>query len=429
MKHTFVLAMLICAASLPASTTDRPTVEPETAFVSPSQYTNAFFGFLLPLPTDPPFQEAPPPRPSTGQGHVLLFLHATTASFNYKPKLTALTISAKESPDSSSEALRKAATGLLSTGESPQPQRVEIAGKEFWRPTWEEKSAVGTIHSIKFATASNGYVLTFLITSFDGKLAGHLQRDVERIKFFDPSKAAEVAGAGSRSYPPPLGQPVASPTPSHIAQLSPGVVSGNTYRNETLGFSFQFPAGWALADKDTQEKIIQAGHQLADDNDLAAAREHSVVDQCSKRLLWANKYPEGTKTDEINPLIVIIAFDADCLPGVALPSSPNDTGAIRQLGTQIARTLSGTPFVGKGQNSLRTFTVQNRLMLDLSSAFEVEVPNRKEPWHAFTSIIFTKENSYWVFWIFEDGSQSGLDGLRNEIKVAFVLPAANAQQK
>ncbi|MGO9519223.1 MAG: hypothetical protein ACLPND_19490, partial [Candidatus Korobacteraceae bacterium] len=144
---------------------------------------------------------------------------------------------------------------------------------------------------------------------------------------------------------------------------------------------------------------------------------------CSKALLWATKFPEGTKTDEINPLIAIIAFDSDCLPGVALPTSLNDTVAIRRVGTQISRSLAGTPFFGKGQNSLKAFILQNRLMLDLSSEFKVEAPNRKEPTNVFTSIIFTESNSYWVLWMFEGGSQSALDGLRENVKIAFAPPS------
>lgn len=274
------------------------------------------------------------------------------------------------------------------------------------------------------------YVLQLTLVSFDAKLADALQRDIQSISFVGPSQAKALAGSNARLFHVTTNGPSNSPvTPSHIGQLSPGVFSGNTYRNESLGFSFQFPAGWALADKNTQEKIVQAGHELAYDNDPAAAREHSVAEQCSKRLLWASKYPEGTKTDEINPLIAIVAFDSDCLPGVVLPTSLNDTEAIRHVGTEMSRALSGTPFLGKGQNSLKAFMLQNRLMFDLSSTFKVEVPNRKEPWDVFTSIIFTEENSYWVMWIFEDGSQSGLDGLRNDIKIAFAPAAAKAVQR
>jgi len=141
-------------------------------------------------------------------------------------------------------------------------------------------------------------------------------------------------------------------------------VSGNTYTNDTLGFSFQFPSAWFVADKATQDKVVEAGHQFAYGNDSAAAREHEIAKECGRILLSVSQYPEGTKTDEVNPLVAIMAFDSDCLPGVRLPSSTSDVDAIRQLGVQIARSLKGTPFVGEGQNKIRAFVLQNRMMVD-----------------------------------------------------------------
>jgi hypothetical protein len=170
---------------------------PETSFLSRNQYTNAFFGFSLPLPTDPPFEEATLPS-NRGLDHVLLYVQTLTASFNYKPRLTLFLISAAESKDLSSDVVRKAATGP----QNADPKRVEIAGREFWRTAVEEKDTSGKTYTVKFATAANGYILTFLVTSFDGRLTGRLERNIERIKFFDPTKAREVAGATSKPYRP-----------------------------------------------------------------------------------------------------------------------------------------------------------------------------------------------------------------------------------
>jgi hypothetical protein len=42
-----------------------------------------------------------------------------------------------------------------------------------------------------------------------------------------------------------------------------GGVSGNTYKNDSLGFTNLFPAGWVVNDKTTQNKVIEAGHEFA----------------------------------------------------------------------------------------------------------------------------------------------------------------------
>jgi hypothetical protein len=60
------------------------------------------------------------------------------------------------------------------------------------------------------------------------------------------------------------------------------------------------------------------------------------------------------------------------------------------------------------------------MMLDLSSGFKVDLPARKQPLDVFSSVIFTEDKDYWVMWLLMNGSQSGLDDLRKNSKVAFV---------
>jgi hypothetical protein len=142
-------------------------------------------------------------------------------------------------------------------------------------------------------------------------------------------------------------------------------------------------------------------------------------------LFSASQYPEGAKTDKVNPLVAIMAVDSACLPGMHLPSSTSDGDTIRQLGTQITKSLSGTPFIGKGRNTIRVFMAGNRVMLDLSSGFKVDLPARKQPLDVFSSVIFTEDKDYWVMWLLMSGSQSGLDDLRKNSRVAFA-PADTA---
>jgi hypothetical protein len=59
-------------------------------------------------------------------------------------------------------------------------------------------------------------------------------------------------------------------------------------------------------------------------------------------------------------------------------------------------------------------------MVDLSSGFKVNVPTRKQPLDVFSSVIFTEDSNYWVMWLFMNGSQSGPDDLRKNIRIAFV---------
>lgn len=393
-------------------------VTPETGYVSDFRYINAFFGFLLPLPRDADFRELP--IHSDGNSHFVFGLEAI------RKGMTVLWVQATKEGGSSADEAQKAAAGPKGNPVKP----IEIGDRQFWKAESLEKSRAGKMHNVTYATATNGYTLQFIVLAFDAKLGVELQRSIESISFFDPAQAKVLAGRDARRLPAnPQGAPIAGPTPTHMGQLSPGVVSGNTFTNHTLGLSFQFPAGWFVADKTTQDSIVRAGHQFAWGSDPTATREHEMLARCSRILLWAAKYTEVTKRDEINPLIVITAFDSACFPGVNLPKSSEDTEGIRQVATQISWSLSGSPFIGKGRRSVRPLTLQKRLLLDLSCAFQVKAPMRKQPVDVFTSIIFTQVNSYWVMWMFMDGSQTALDELKKEVRIAFAPSVSGAGQE
>jgi hypothetical protein len=399
----FALLLRVCCAQ------EAWVAVPEAGFISPDKYTNAFFGFSLPLPQDAAFRRFQ--LPSNGAGHSLFGLRAQ------KKGLTAFTIVATQMNGASSEQARKAA----SEPKAQNIKKTEVDGKEFWRGESQEKSSAGKMWSITYVTAINGYLLKFLIVSFDAKLTEDLQHCIEAAKFFDPAKAQEAAGSNSLAYNPMAprnSNPLVAPSSNRIGQLSAGVVSGNAYKNDALGFTYEFPPGWVVNDKAIQDKVMEAGHQFAWGDSPSAAREHAAFQQCARVLLMATKYPEGTKTEGYNPLVTVIAVDSACAPGAHFPISIDDHDAIKEAAQQLVRSFAGTPFISKGNNSVRAFVVQGHVMLDISGSFQVNPPGSNTPLDIYTSIDFTQVNGYLVGWGFVSGSQSGLQELKNT-KIAF----------
>jgi hypothetical protein len=408
-RALFAIASLFLPVAL--AQTD---VTPQTGYVSSGRYVNAFFGFMLPFPEDAELHD---------------FVLSSDPDFVFglqaqRKSLTALTVRATKVTGDPTQEARKSAAGP----DGKRTKQIQIGGREFWESEAQERIPAGKMRTLTYATATNGYTLQFLLVSFDAKLTQQLQRGIESISFFDPSQAKSIAGPDARAFeikPEPV--TTAPMPPLTIGQLKLGTVSGNVFTNEQLGFSFRFPAGWVIADKATQEKVTETGHQAAWGNDPAAAREHELLQQCSRNLLWVTKYPEGTHTDDVNPLIAIVALDPACVPGASLPKSTEDVDAIRGLAGQFSQYLSSTPFMGKGRNSVSAFTLENRIMLDLSSAFSVDVPNEMRTLNVFTSMIFTKEKGYWVMWFFMDGRQSGLDKLRKDVSITFTPAVPNPE--
>ncbi|MGA3017401.1 MAG: hypothetical protein ABSF62_09810 [Bryobacteraceae bacterium] len=168
-----------------------------------------------------------------------------------------------------------------------------------------------------------------------------------------------------------------------------------------------------IVDKSTQDKITEAGHQFAWGNSQAAAREHEAAQQCGRTMLWVTKSPEGTTAGQVNPLIVLIAIDPACLPGARFPTSRDDGDGIKQLAQQVLHSFAGTPFVPKGPSSVRAFTIQDHLIIDISTNSTVRTPGGKQPLDVFASLVFTTAKDYWIAWGLMSATQAQMEELKN----------------
>jgi hypothetical protein len=182
--------VLVCTALLSmACAAQEPSVAtPETGFLSSEKYTNAFFGFSLPLPQDSALRGFALPS----HFHSLFGLQAQTNG------LTTFAVFAKETSGASSKLARNAAAGP----KEQETRKIKIDGREFWKSESEQKTSAGKMRTVDYETAVSGYLLSFHIVSFDPKLTDTLQRCIESVKFFDPTKAREMAGPESRAYHP-----------------------------------------------------------------------------------------------------------------------------------------------------------------------------------------------------------------------------------
>jgi hypothetical protein len=375
---------------------------PEAAFVSSQRYTNAFFGFSLTLPQGISFKQFQLALHDPSR-HFLFGLHAGLAksdALNDRPALTTIGIS--------SEQLQHEETVQeYAKQKKLDVTHIKIRGREFWKSETEKNGPGGKLRMIVYLTLMQGYAIEFNIVSFDPKLAGQLKQDIESLEFFDPRRVMEFAGDNSHLY---------DPSGSHIASLSEGAISSNTYTNSELDFTYQFPAGWALIDGPTQEKIIEAGHKAAWGDDTVAAQEHEIVQKCTRILLWVNRYAPGVKFEGFNPLITLLAIDPACSPtGIQFPTSMDDHDGIKQAAGEIFSSFSDAPFFGKGQRVVSASKAGNHLWVQLSGTVSLDKPGSNVPETAYTSIEVTTVRDYWLAWLFVGGSQVELDQIRSTI--------------
>ena len=179
---SFVVAL--CSILLPmAFGQSSLSASPEAAFVSPDRYTNAFFGFSLPLPQESNFHIAPVKSPRNE--HYLFALGREEGN-------TTLVISVKQMHSGDAEQLMRAAP------------LISLHGRDFGKGISDQKTPEGRVWKAMYLTVLDGYLLEINIQSLDSNMAKKLEDCVEQVRFFDPAKARAVAGPNGIPYNPTL---------------------------------------------------------------------------------------------------------------------------------------------------------------------------------------------------------------------------------
>src|SRR5262249_45019794 len=161
----------------------------------------------LPEDADP----RPMPRALRGSiyGHFLIGFGTTG------PEVALLTVTASELAPGSKDGAKEAAYGPFW-----KMRQLQIAGKDFWRSESKDESPKGN-RKIVYATSLSRFVLQFRIISSSQRVTQKLEQSIAGLTFFDPTKAAEIAGPGSRAYDPGA---LETPANNRIAGLSDGSI-------------------------------------------------------------------------------------------------------------------------------------------------------------------------------------------------------------
>lgn len=409
------LLLAFCSAWAISQTKPTSPLLPESSYVSKQAYTNAFFGFTLPLPPHRAFQ---PVDLSASQKQFEHFLFG--AEYRERGQSTLL-ISAKQAAGDVYEEAKRAAA----TGNKKGLEALNIGGKLFWKNQSEDKTAAGKLRSLHYTASMGGYILDVLLISYDQKVTEDLKHSIESLRFFDPARARDVAGPNAEAYLPSAARLRLASSQNRIATLDPGIASGRVYTNRYLGFSYQIPADWSTGDEPTQQHIQEVGHRYIFGNDPHADQEHQAAERCNRMLLFATKYPEDRKqNDDFNPLIAITATDPTCFPApVKFPTSIHDQETIQNLGRAVVQSFRGTPFMMTGVTKLRALDVAGRVFIEIPTTGAVRLPDSKLLRKVYMSLVITSLKDYWVCWLFESDSQSGLEQLK-QTPITFARSAS-----
>lgn len=185
-----------------------------------------------------------------------------------------------------------------------------------------------------------------------------------------------------------------------VAQIPDGKISGGVYSNDSVGVTYEIPAGWeATADPKTPTNLDWRGPDKA-------------ANRCSKVLL--RLLPQSKQEGRYFPTAVLFVIDPECLGFKSFPKSTEDVKLITEIAVKIGKNYNYTPFMSPLGNQVERHSDQNRVIIRTMGDMVVNAnemiggkpAKKKEPLNVSTSISFTEARNCWVAWAYNADEQS-----------------------
>lgn len=419
MRSIFALLSLLClsAAGCPCDDSAPPAsaVVPESSFISPHQYTNAFFGFQISIPGGCRFQTFDQSESEKPLEHFL---------FGEKcPEKGLSTFGITATPLlGNADAEAHKAVLLPRMGPKAGPEALSIGGRLFWKNALEVKTLWGQkVWRAHYATVSRGFVLLFWMSSYSSKLAADLCQAFESMKFFDPARAQQVADANSRPYLPEAARLRLESAPNvNIAELDSGQLRGNLYVNRSLGFSYQFPESWVHSSRSE----LQTTGQSSDPKSLFSGSESTAAnDACVRILTSFTRFDEHGHALDFNPRVTILAADPSCfIPDMKFPASLEDNQTVKSYGEALVHSLVGTRLIGRDTIKLFGINLNDHIFVEITSSNAEPIAGSTLLRKIHSDMILTSMREAWIIWLFESDAEAEFSAmLKSSISFA---PAA-----
>ena len=370
---------------------------PESGFISLHQYTNAFFGFALSIPSSCRFQISDPTEPAKPLEHFLIGENCAAKG------LSSFGISATPVLRSGDDEAQKAVL-LPTMGPKAAPVPINVAGQAFWKNTIEEKTLWGQkVWRARYATVSKGFVLLFWISSYNPRLVADLRQAIETIRFFDPVRALEMAGTDSHPYLPEAARRIQSSSDLDLPELDAGELHGNIYVNQSLGFSYKFPDGWVRSTKSP----LQTKTQNSDSEALFFGSESKATPgQCARLLASFTNRDEQNRQFDSNSRITIMAAKPSCfISDIQFPTSLDDSESVKTYNQALTDSLVGTRLVGREQIKFFGINLNDHIFLEIASSNAEPVAGNGLLRKIHSDLILTTAQHAWIIWLFESDAE------------------------
>lgn len=397
--------------------------DPEDALLSPSSYTNAFFGLQFDLP--PEAKLKPIAMPASADRRIQLLELLGSAPAYASVSLNAYEYKNKNYTDAKG-ILRHQLDQELFVGveELHGLSKISIGGIPFYY--FETRR--GVEQHVEVAGQVNGYVLYAAFRANDAKMVKDLAAAFYRAQFFPPKEASQRAGAGAVAYQGPAIssqrlREVKAAAPAE--RMDPGQIEGNVYRNAQIGMRYEFPKGWSLHLEGAIEPAVVRYHEKVTGEPVMGPRERAVVKACRRTLLsvWRTTPDADGQVpyDEFGE-VTLYAMPLSCFPNIHFPDDPKDAPAIRRFIVG----LSLTEPLQRDMSDARSYEAGGRSFVLTRGTIAYKEAGDELSRRVSVATALTQQRGYLLIWLFAAPHDTELRELLNA-KMGFDAEPANRE--
>ena len=319
------------SSSLPAAS---PVTgqNPEDAYLSPTAYANAYFGFEFDFPQDANLK--PVAMPTSTDRRIQLLEMVGAAPQHAVVSISAYEYKNKNYTDAKGILRRELDQDLfVGVEELHGLAKTTIGGHQFYY--FEVRRGVEQLTEL--AGEMNGYILVVAVKANDANMVKELVSAFNQANFFPPQEASKHCGVGAIAYEGPAIssqrlQEIKAAAPAE--HMDPGKIDGNVYRNTQIGLEYEFPKGWSIEPQGAIAPAVERYREKVSGEPSLGPRERAAVKACRRTLLsaWRTKpAADGEVPYDDFGEVTLSAMPLSCFPNIEFPDDPRDSSAIRRF--------------------------------------------------------------------------------------------------